>query len=400
MKGHIRERSPGRWAIVLDQRDPETGKRKRRWHSFNGNKREAQSECARLIAELKAGVYLEPSKTTVAAFLERWLDHMKAHLEPRSHERYTELARKNLIPLIGSIPLTKLRPAAISNAYVKALESGRRLGRQAEGSEERTEHGKGLSPSTVRYMHRILRQALQQAMRWQLLVRNPADAVRPPKLERREMKVLDANGMAQLIETARETNLFVPILLAVMCGPRRGEITALRWRSVDIERGQISIVASTEQTRTSVREKAPKSERGRRTIALPLIVVDELRQHRLRQAESLLKLGARLNDDHHVVMRADGKPLQPRSLTHAFRIFLDKHDLPRIRLHDLRHSHATQLLASGVHPKIAQERLGHSSVAITLDLYSHVLPGMQADAADRVDLALREAINRRANAKG
>ena len=245
-------------------------------------------------------------------------------------------------------------------------------------------------------MHRILRHALQQAVRWQLLVRNPADAVKPPTAERKEMKALDADDTAVLIEAARGTRLFVPILLGVLCGMRRGEITALRWRSMDLERGQLSVVASTEQTRDSVREKVPKSGRGR-TVALPSLVVEELRQHRLSQAEALLKLGVRLEDNHHVIMRVDGRPLKPRSLTHAFEIFLRNQALPRMRLHDLRHSHATHLLASGVHPKIAQERLGHSSVAITLDLYSHVLPGLQAEAADRVDLVLRDAINRRRN---
>lgn len=403
MKGHIRERSPGRWAIVLEARDPETGKRKRRWHAFKGTKREAQSECARLVSELKSGVYLEPSKTTVRTFFDRWLEHMKAQLTPRSHERYTELAHKNLVPLIGSVPLTKLQPATISQAYSKALQSGRRrsvsTGMSSNGARAATDRDqKGLSPSTVRYMHRILRHALQQAVRWQLLARNPADAVKPPKLERKEMKALDANGAAELIEAARETSLFVPILLAVLCGMRRGEITALRWRSVDLERGQLSVVASAEQTKDGVREKPPKSGRGR-TLALPSLVVEELRQHRLRQTEALLKLGVRQSDHYHVVTRPDGEPLQPRSVTHAFEIFLGRRGLPRVRFHDLRHSHATHLLASGVHPKIAQERLGHSSVAITLDLYSHILPGMQADAAGRVDLVVRDAINRRRKMK-
>src|SRR5260370_42261599 len=139
-------------------------------------------------------------------------------------------------------------------------------------------------------MHRVLRQALQQAVHWQLLLRNPADAVKPPKLDRREMMVLDADGTAELLEAARKTNLFVPILLAVMCGPRRGEITALRWRSVDLECGQISIVASTEQTRTADREIMPKSETGRRTVALPAMVVNELRHHLPRQPVVLLTL--------------------------------------------------------------------------------------------------------------
>jgi integrase len=387
MKGHIRERSPGHWAIVLEMRDPETGKRNRKWHSFTGTKREAQVESARLISDLSGGAYIQPDRTTVREFLDQWLEHMRAQLTPRSHERYSELVRKNIVPLIGNIPLTKLQPTAISQAYAKALKSGRRNGKG------------GLGPETVRYMHRVLRHAMQQAVRWQLLVRNPCDAVNPPKIERKEMKVLDADGTAALIEAARNTSLFVPILLGVLCGMRRGEITALRWRSIDLERRQLSIVASTEQTRDGVREKPPKSGRGR-TVALPSLVVDELRRHRLRQAEALLKLDVRLSDDRHVVTRADGEPVQPRSLTHAFEVFLRKQGLPRVRLHDLRHSHATHMLASGVHPKIAQERLGHSSVAITLDLYSHVLPGLQADAAARIDDVVRTAIDRRREPKG
>jgi integrase len=382
MKGHIRERSPGRWAIVLEMRDPETGRRKRKWHSFAGTKREAQTECARLISEFKGGTYIDPSRLTVAAFLDRWLDHMQAQLTPRSHERYAELVRKNITPLIGSLSLTKLQPVTISQAYAKALKSGRRDGKG------------GLAPKTVLYMHRVLRQGLQQAVSWQMLARNPTDVVAPPRIARKEMKALDADGTAAVIEAARNTSLFVPILLGVLCGMRRGEVTALRWRSIDLERAQLSIIASTEQTRDGVREKPPKSGRGR-TVALPSMVVDELRQHRLRQAEAMLKLGVRLNDHHHVVKRVDGAPLQPRSLTHAFEIFLRKQGLPRVRLHDLRHTHATHMLASGVHPKVAQERLGHSSVAITLDLYSHVLPGLQADAAARVDDVVRAAINRR-----
>jgi integrase len=385
MKGHIRERSPGHWAIVIDVRDPETGKRKRRWHSFEGTKREAQVECARLLTEIKNGTSVDPSRMTVAAFLERWIEHMEGQVSPRSHERYAELCHKNLAPLLGGLMLTKLQPANISQAYAKALVSGRR-----DGSG-------GLSASTVTHMHRVLREALQQGVRWQLLARNPADAVKPPKVERRQMSVLDTDATAGLIETARETALFVPILLGVRCGLRRGEVVALRWRNVDLERGQISVVASAEQTDRGVREKEPKNGKGR-TVVLSATEVEELRSHRVRQAQALLALGVRLIDDHHVVARADSQALQPRSLTHAFVKFARRHGF-QIRLHDLRHSHATHMLASGVHPKIAQERLGHSSVGITLDLYSHVLPGMQAEAVNRVDAMLRDALDRRAAKK-
>jgi integrase len=380
MRGHLRERSPGHWAIVIDVRDPQTGERKRRWHSFKGTKREAQREAARLISEVDKGTHVDPSRMTVAAFLERWIEHMQGQVSPRSHERYAELCRKNLAPLLGALALTKLQPAQISQAYAKALASGRRDG------------AGGLSARTVTHMHRVLREALQQAVRWQMLARNPADAVKPPKVERKQMSVLDTDATAELITAAQGSSLAVPILFGVLCGLRRGEIVALRWRNVDLDRGQISVVASTEQTDAGCREKEPKSGHGR-TVALASLMVEELRGHRLRQAEALLALGVRLTDDHHVVARADGQALQPRSLTHAFVKFVRERGL-QIRLHDLRHSHATHMLASGVHPKIAQERLGHSSVGITLDLYSHVLPGMQAEAVARVDDALQSALQK------
>jgi integrase len=213
------------------------------------------------------------------------------------------------------------------------------------------------------------------------------------------MRTLDADGTIALIEAARGTDMFVPILLGVLCGLRRGEVAALRWRSVDLDAGKLAVVSSTEQTDRGVREKETKSGKGR-AVALPALVAVELRAHRIRQAEALLQLGVRLNGDHHVVARADGQPLQPRSLTHAFIKFIRRHGLQRIWLHDLRHSHATHMLTAGVHPKIAQERLGHSSVSVTIDLYSHVLPGMQAEAVTRVDAAMQDALDRRAAKNG
>src|SRR5262249_40404245 len=204
---------------------------------------------------------------------------------------------------------------------------------------------------------------------WEVVGGSGGGAGEAEKGEGQEMSVLDTDATAELIEAARETPLFMPTMLGVRCGLRRGEVVALRWRNVDLERGQISVVASAEQTDRGVREKEPKNGRGR-TIVLSATEIEELRSHRVRQAQGPLALGVRLNDDHHVIARADGQPLQPRSLTHAFVKFAHRHGF-QIRLHDLRHSHATHMLASGVHPKIAQERLGHSSVGITLDLYSH-----------------------------
>ena len=382
MKGHIRERSPGKWTIILDVRDPATGKRRRKWHSFSGTKRSAQIECARLISEMRGGNYAEPTKTTFGQFLEEWLAQIKSQVTPRTHERYCEIVRKNIIPSLGAIRLTALRPPQIAGAYTKALESGRRDGKG------------GLSPNTVLYMHRLIKQALKHAVRWGTLTKNPAAAVDPPSIERATLSTYDMAQTVDAIEAARGSRLFVPILLGVLCGLRRGEIVALRWRSVDLSASSLAVVESAEQTAAGIRYKKPKSGRAR-NIALSAYVVEELKVHKLRQAEELLRVGVRLNDATFVYAREDGEPIQPRSLTHNWQALVSRTGIPRVRFHDLRHAHATHLLSSGVHPKVASERMGHSKVGITLDLYSHVLPGMQEDAAARVDDALRIALQKR-----
>jgi integrase len=377
MKGHIRERSPGHWAIILDLRDPATGTRRRKWHTFTGTKRRAQEECARLISALKGGTYLEPDKTTVAQFLERWLKHIKPNVAPRTHERYVEICRRNIVPLIGQAKLSQLKPVQISAAYSKALEAG-------------TTPKGPLSPRSVLHLHRVLKQALKQAVRWELLHRNPLNAVQPPKVEKRRVVTYDMTQTAALLEALKGQRIYVPALLAVLCGLRRGEIAALKWRNVDLEKGSLAVVESVEQMNGSVRLKETKSGRVR-TVALPSTVRDELRAHRLLQAQQLLKLGVRLGDDSFVCALEDGSPMQPTFITHEWVRAIKGTALPRYRFHDLRHAHGTHMLASGTHIKVASERLGHSKVGITLDLYSHILPGMQEEAAAKIDAALKAA---------
>jgi integrase len=378
MKGHIKERSPGHFAIILDVRDEATGKRKRRWYSFTGTKRQAQDECARLITELKNGTALDPNKSTVAQFLGRWLAHIKTQVSPKSHERYAGIVNQNLIPAIGSVRLNKLKPVQISTAYSAALETGRRDGTG------------GLSPRTVGHMHRVLKQALGQAVKWKELTHNPADAVDPPKVDWKPMQTYDLPQTVDVIEAVRGSPMLVPVVLAVLCGLRRGEICALRWRNVDLAAGQISVVESLEQTKAGLRFKSPKSGKGR-TVALSATVVDELRAHRIKRAQELLRLGVGLADDDLVIAHADGSVISPIYISQYWARAIKRTRLARLRFHDLRHAHATHLLANGVHPKVASERLGHSKVGITLDLYSHVIPGMQEDAAAMVDRALTAA---------
>jgi integrase len=387
MRGHIKERSPGHFAIILDLQDA-NGKRRRKWHSFKGTKRKAEIECARLISEMESGAYVESAKTTVAQFFERWLRYIKPNVSPRTHERYEQIATKNICPRIGGKALSKLQPIDISEAYAKALESGRCDGKG------------GLSPRTVHHMHRVLFSALDQAERWKLIARNPAALLEKrdrPKIERKPVTTIDVATTATVFDAARERRLFIPLVLAALCGLRRGEITALRWKAVDLDLGQLSVVASTEQTDAgAIREKEAKSGKAR-PIALPSLAVDELRRWRAAQAVELLRLGIGADDSRHVVTQADGSPLQPRSLTHVVSAFLKEWG---VTLHKLRHSHASHMLASNVHPKIVQERLGHSSIAITLDIYSHLMPNMQGDAAATVDGVMRAAINKRADDVG
>jgi integrase len=380
MKGHLRERSPGHWAIVIDVRDPTTGERKRKWHAFKGTKRSAQVECARLITEREGGAYIDPKRVTVAAYLDRWLGHMRTQISARSCELYGE-SIANIVPHIGHVILSKLQPASIAAMYATALERG-------------GQRGEGLAPSSIKMMHRLLVQAFRQAAKWQLIARNPVDAVSAPRVERRQMRVLDTDGAAAYLAAARGHELFVPIMLGILCGCRRGEIAAVRWQDVDLDAGRLAVTGSIEQTAAGVRRKAPKSGQSR-VIALPAIAIEELRRHRLTQAEALLRIGLRQSDDSPVCLRANLQRWTPLDLSNRFIKFVKAAGLPRVRLHDLRHSHATHLLMAGVHPKVAQERLGHSSIVLTMDLYSHVLPAMQDEAAKSIDAAMRAAISKR-----
>jgi len=380
MKGHIRERSPGRWAIVIDTRDPKTGKRKRKWHSFAGTKRGAQIEAAKIIAEAQRGTALDPAKVTLREYLTRWIDHMATQVSPRSLENYRAIIDVNINPALGTTLLGKLKPDQIAQAYSNALSRGRR-------------DGGALSPRSVVMMHRTLSQALKQAVTWQLIPNNPAASCKPPRVERKELKVLDLDGTATLIEFSKGDRMDMPIVLFALCGLRRAEVSALRWNRISFESGQLAVSTSIEQTRQGTREKPPKSGRGR-TVALPAFVIGELRQHRVRQAEQLLRLGIRQTDDTHVCLREDGTPWPPRNLTYAFHRLILKSGLPPVRLHDLRHGHASHLLLQGVHPKVVQERLGHASIQLTLDTYSHLLPSMQDDAASIIDIAMRKALKK------
>lgn len=252
-------------------------------------------------------------------------------------------------------------------------------------------HGRVLSKRTVLHHHRVLRTALQAAVRWQLIPRNPADGVKPPKPERHEVTALDEAQTAKLLKAAQGTSFYVPLVLGVTAGMRRGEVLGLTWQNVSLSDGCLHVTQALGSVSSGTFLQPPKTAKGVRRIALLPFAVEVLKAHRKQQAEERLSLGARWIDNDLVCPAEDGTLWRPNCFTQAWVRFAKQSGVP-CNFHALRHTHASQLLRQGVHPKIVSERLGHSSVGLTLDTYSHLLPGMQEDAAAQLDGVLRRAL--------
>ncbi|MDX2027174.1 MAG: tyrosine-type recombinase/integrase [Alphaproteobacteria bacterium] len=385
--GHIRQRSKESFEIRYTLGvDPLTGKRRTITTTFRGDKKSAEKELRRLLRSIDTGEYVEPTKIKVGEFLLQWLEAVHSQVSPKTHERYAQLVRLYLIPTFGACVLHKLSPLAIQNAYNAWETSGRQDGKSG-----------GLAPRSRLSIHRVFKQALKHAVQLQLILRNPADHIKSPRAKKVSITTLTVEQSAILLNAIQGTRLYWLVLLALTTGMRRGEILALRWKNVDFDKKTVRIVESLEQTKKGIRFKAPKTERSRAVI-LPAYAVEQLIEWKARQAEELVDNGAVQTENTLVCAARDGQPLWPSSASHEFAKAMNKlPGLPRIRFHDLRHSHATQLLAAGIHPKIAQERLGHSTITTTLDLYSHVTDTMQDDAAAKLDAAFRLIMKRRQN---
>ena len=263
----------------------------------------------------------------------------------------------------------------IQSFYAKELKSGRTDGKG------------GLSATTIIYHHKIIKKALKQAVNLDLVARNVAEGVSPPRTERPRLNVLGVDEIPKLLDALQETPFYVYYCLLLYTGLRRGEALALRWKNIDFENGKLQVLESVHRLHNGEYQiKEPKTPHSRRSVSISESLKLLLLEYKCEQEKAFGDIGKSLSPDNFLFSRLDnGLPFDPDSLTKAFRLAIKKADLPYIRLHDLRHTHATLMLKAGIHPKIVSERLGHANIGITLDTYSHVLPGMQDEAAEKFD---------------
>ena len=378
MRGHIRKRGDNYQLVVSVGWDHTAGKYQYRRETIRGTKRDADKRLAELLHQLNTGTYITPGKTTFGDYLAQWLkDYARPNLSPRTAEGYESIIRVHLQPALGSIPLTEIRPEHLQHYYSEKLSGGRYDGTGA------------LSPTTVSHHHTLLHRALRQALQWQLIGRNPADAITPPRPARTEMHTLSEDDLFRFLDAARETPYYALFYLALFTGMRRSELLALRWSDVDLLLCQLYVTRSLHHLRTGeLVFRAPKTAKGRRMVSLSPSTAQVLQEHRDRQASQRAMLGAPLRDDDLVFSDHEGRPLLPDTVSNAWRRLAKRTGLQGIRLHDGRHTHASLMLKQGVHPKVVQERLGHATISTTLDLYSHVSPGLQQAAAEGFDKML------------
>ncbi|MGB3713862.1 MAG: site-specific integrase [Candidatus Promineifilaceae bacterium] len=330
----------------------------------NGRKRRKRSRQQQvvqdwLLDQRKAvvdNVFLVDERITVGDYLDYFMSNVAAHtLAPSTIHSYSYLIRDHIRPEIGRVRLANLRPAHLQSLYSSKLNSG-------------------LSKRTVQYIHAILRRSLNEALRSGLIIRNPTDAVTPPRPTKKPPQTLSADEVNVFLKSVEDHHWYPIYLLAITTGMRKGEILGMQWEDVDLEHGTINVKRTLVDIQGSATLGKPKSATAKRSISLSGKAVEALRQRRLEEG--------------FVFTTSTGRPISQRNLTRHFHASLEKAGLKRMRFHDLRHTAATLLLQANIHPKIVQEMLGHSTIVLTLDTYSHVIPGLHDEAASEMDRIL------------
>lgn len=371
MRGCISKRKNGTYAYTIEMgKHPETGKRRQKMKAGFVTRKDAENALAQVLADMGRGNYVEETKEMVQEYFTKFLDLKRPQLRPGTVKTYKWLINYHIIPKLGQIPLAKLTPHHLITMYEKL----------------RVECN--LSPQTINHVHKVLHDGLATAVRHEVLQRNVAALVQPPKIPKTKMNVWNEEQLVRFLDYAKPYRYYMIILLAATCGLRRGEAIALRWGDVDFSKGTITVKQSYTRGEKGYIFQEPKTKAGIRTIALPQMTIDALKRQRAIQAQDKLASGAGYNDHGLISQTKKGLPINPYYFEARWLDMVRKSGLPKIRFHDLRHTHASLLLKQNVHPKVVSERMGHSSVGITLDRYSHTY-GVDYRAAEELDSVLK-----------
>jgi len=367
-EGTITRRKDGRWEARYYV--PTVNGTKRRT-IYGKTQAEVRDKLTKALSDRIDGIVYDDENMTVGEYLDVWLKgSVYGSVRRSTYDRDTNLVNNHIKPNLGGLKLKKLNSAHVQSFYRDRLDTG-------------------LSASTVHKMHDILRRGLAQAVKWHLMPRNVADTVKPPRPAPREMRALSADGTRRLLEATGADRLEALYVLAIHTGMRQGEMLALRWQDVDLENAVVSVRRTLTRSGGKIAFGEPKTNKSRRSIRLTLQAVEALRSHLERQLRDMEILGDRYQDQGLVFATDTGGPINPSNLRQrSFMPLLKRAGLPHMRFHDLRHTCATLLLSRGVHPKFVQELLGHATIAITLDTYSHVMPSM----GDATATAMEEAL--------